>query len=347
MFIKKIVSASIFTIFVSVSAFSQNNEMANEDSKIEETAESQIAADTRLAFPEIWGYVMTGRENEFNPDYPITDVGYFISAVNTFSDIPKVPEKAKYFSNYGGKVHLVTSCDSKSQTHLLLDPKLSLRNKIIKQLIEASKTYDGLQIDWELVPADDWENYFNFLKILKKKLRKGQTLSVAISARVKTLEKDAYDYARLSKVADKIIIMAYDQHWSTSAPGPIASPTWGTRIFNYAKDIIPEEKLVFGAPFYSRAWTNEDIGAKAWKNRSVENLLEENKVQPKDILTDEEGNKYFKLKKERTITVYFDDTETSVNRLKVYKDIGINRIAFWRVGQENEDFWENLKIELK
>lgn len=305
---------------------------------------SESQTDFALAFNEIWGYVMIGREKEFSNDYPITDVGYFISAVNEYGHIPLPKTKEEVFPDYKGKVHIVTSCDSKGQTHLLLEPKSKARKTIIDELIKAAETYDGLQIDWELVPKNDDKNFFDFLTILKKKL-KGKPLTVAIPARLKTLEKDPYDYARLSTIADKIIVMAYDQHWSTSAPGPIASPDWGVKILNYAKTVIPEEKFIMGAPLYSRAWTNENIGGRAWINRSVERLIKENNVSQKDIKSDSEGNKYFKLKKERTITVYFDDTETSTARLSKYKEEGINRVAFWRVGQENEDFWKKLKAE--
>lgn len=309
-------------------------------------AESDVtgpAMENSLAFKEIWGYVMTGREDSFSPMYPVSDAGYFWSAVDSFGNIPQAPERNKYFSNYEGRVHFTTSCDSRGQTHLLLTEK-NLQKRIVKQLIEASATYEGLQIDWELVLKEDDMVFYDFLKTLKKKL-KGKILSVAVPARLKTLERDAYDYERLSTVADKIIIMAYDQHWSTSAAGPVASPEWGKRIYEYAKTVIPEEKLILGAPFYGRAWVNEDIGNRAWTNISVERIKKENNVTDKDIKTDKNGNRYFTLEKKRKITLYFDDNESELNRLKLYSEAGASRIAFWRIGQENPELWNFLRLE--
>lgn len=343
MFIKKI----IFIILVSLSFSSCFSEISLEPPENAELSsvepENKDPESQKLAFIEIWGYVMEGREDTFSPFFPVTDVGYFWSAVDTYSNIPEPPERSKYFENYAGRIHFVTSCDSRSQTHLLLSQK-NLRKKIINQLVEASKTYDGLQIDWELVPKDDDMIFYDFLKTLKKKL-KGKTLSAAIPARVKTLEKDPYDYARLCEVCDKIIIMAYDQHWSTSAPGPVASSDWGKRIYDYAKTVIPPEKLVLGAPFYGRAWVNEDLGGKAWTNISVERIRRENKVSASDIKTDENGNKYFSLEKKRTITFYFDDTESEIARLESYLDAGVTKVAFWRIGQENPELWDFLEIK--
>lgn len=311
---------------------------------MENAEESQsIIKSPSLAFKEIWGYVMTGREESFSSFYPVTDVGYFWDAVDTYSNIPLPPERGEHFASYAGRVHFVTSCDSRSQTHLLLSEK-SLRKKIIRQLVSASETYEGLQIDWELVPKNDDMIFYGFLKTLKKKL-KGKMLTVAVPARLKTLEKDPYDYARLSTVADRIIIMAYDQHWSTSEPGPVSSPDWGTRIYSYAKTVIPEEKLIMGAPFYGRAWTDEDLGGRAWTNISAEKIRRENKIKDADIKTDENGNKYFTMEKKRTITFYFDDTESEICRLKKYAESGVENVAFWRIGQENPEIWNFLGIK--
>ena len=46
---------------------------------------------------------------------------------------------------------------------------------------------------------------------------------MCVPARNKTLDDDMFDYAELSKIADRIFIMAYDQHWSTSKAGPVAA----------------------------------------------------------------------------------------------------------------------------
>lgn len=337
MLIKKL----IFIFFFSLALIPAFSEIAPETSGNEQNA--QKSGSSKVQFDEIWGYVMNGRENSFSTIFPVTDIGYFWEAVDSYGNVPEPPARDRHFADYAGRVHLVSSCDSRGQTHLLLSEK-HLRESIISQLVKAAKSYDGLQIDWELVPKNDDMIFYNFLKTLKKKLN-GKMLTLAIPARVKTLEKDPYDYERLSKVADKIIVMAYDQHWSSSAPGPIASPDWGKRIYDYAKTKIPEEKLVLGAPFYGRAWVNEDIGNRAWTNLSTERIMRENKIKDSDIKTDKNGNKYFTMKRQRTITFYFDDTESEINRLKFYQEAGAERIAFWRIGQENPEIWNHLEIK--
>ncbi len=295
----------------------------------------------KIPFKEIWGYVMIGEESSLKASYPCTDIGYFVNAVNTFSEFVPVPKRAEKFPDYKGRIHLVTSVDSKAQTHLLLDPKLPLRNKIIKELLEQTEEYDGLQIDWESVPKEDDEHFWEFLKILKKKL-KGKPLSVAIPARTKTLEKDAYDYAKLSKIVDKIIVMAYDEHWSTSAPGPIASFSWCKRIADYAKTVIPEEKLVMGCHFYSRSWSQPRWSSQAFRMYKIDDIVKSNKVS--SFTKSATGDLSFSYEEKRTIKVFYDTIESSAARCKMYRDNEIARLSFWRIGQEIPEFWDKIEI---
>ena len=189
---------------------------------------------------------------------------------------------------------------------------------------------------------EDDENFLSFLKALKKKL-KGKMLTVAVPARLKTLEKDAYNYKKISEIADKIIVMAYDEHWSTSAPGPVASFAWCARVAEYSKSVIPEEKLVMGCHFYSRAWNNEDVGRKAYRMYKIEDLIKENKV--KDFKKSPDGDLSFSFEKKTKVTVFYDTVESAAEKCRMYLDSGISRLSFWRVGQESPEFWEQLAIK--
>ena len=329
-----LLSFIFFSFFYSsINLFAQNENIPQIENS---EAEKEI-----LGFKELWGYVMIGEESFLSADYPLTDVGYFVSAVNNFSDFAPVPKRADKFPNFKGRVHIVSSVDSKAQAHLLLDPKLPLRNKIIKQIVKEAQDYDGVQIDWEVVMKDDNRNFWNFLKMLKKRLH-GKMLTVAIPARTRTLEKDAYDYAELSKIADKIIVMAYDEHWSTSEPGPIASLAWCKRIADYSKTVIPEEKLVMGCPFYARAWNDECVGRKAYRMYRVDNVIKD--VQAKTFKISANGDLSFTYDTTTRVTMFYDTVESSLKRCRNYKENQIDRLAFWRVGQENPEFWENIEI---
>ncbi len=295
-----------------------------------------------LCFNEIWGYVMVGRENEFSPAMPLSDVGYFVGAIGIYSEVLPVVAKEKHFAHYTGRVHLVTTVDTRAQVHVLLDPTLPLRKKLLAGLVEAASTYDGLQIDWEAIGERDIESFLSFLQELKDGLGE-KTLSVALPARTKTLTKDPFDYARIATIADRMIIMAYDEHWSTSKPGAVASYDWCKRIAEYTLLHVPTEKIVMGLPFYGRTWGSYTDANRAFGMANISRLQKENGIHDSHIQR-ENGIPSFTYEHKTTVTVWYNDAESIRTLASLYKALGIAHIGFWRVGQEEQSIWQELKL---
>lgn len=290
-----------------------------------------------LFFGEIWGYLLDGRENDLMPaTNSLTDIGYFGAGISTFGNLTGVPNPRKVRSS-GMRVHMVIADNSRALTHFCLSPEYSVRKKLINDIVEAASGFDGVQIDFELVSAADKQHYLSFLSELKRRMPK-KIISVAIPARVKTLKEDAYSYAELNGIVDRIVVMAYDEHWSTSKPGPVASIEWCKRIMNYATKVISANKLIMGLPFYGRAW-NTDNTEGAYKFTSIERVQNEQAlstiVRINDIPT-------FSVIKQVEYKFYYDDLHSLTKRMTMYSDGGVQNIAFWRLGQEDVNVWNYL-----
>ncbi len=358
-FLKKHFAASAVAMMLMFTSFSCQSSKGVEEEEEEKTETQEDEEefvyeepyvvpdplDEAFSYNEIWGYVMEGRESEFNRSAPITDVGYFVSSMNVYSEMPKVPTRSKFFKKYNGRVHLVTSVDSQTQAHLLLDPTLPLRERIIEQMVAAAQSYEGLQIDWENIPKSDTERFFEFLRLVREKLPKEKILSIATKARMRTLKDDPFAYAPLAEICDKILIMAYDEHWSTSKPGPIASTNWCKRIAEYAKTQIPEDKLIMGLSLYGRTWLSVPVRGQAWYHSGIERIKRENGVE--SVKRDEYGIPHFTFTESATITGYYDDEESLRIRCQMYTDLDIKNIGFWRLGFESPEFWKHIKISEK
>ena len=101
-----------------------------------------------------------------------------------------------------------------------------------------------------------------------------RVLSAALPARTKKLSRDAYDYAKITALVDRVFVMAYDEHWSRGVPGPVASFRWCQNIAEYALTSVGTEKLIMGQPFYGRTWGNVNPN-KAFFYSGIQRQLQE------------------------------------------------------------------------
>ena len=293
-----------------------------------------------LEFEEIWGYVMTDREKYFSKDMPITDLCYFSADVNSYGELSYIPNP-KQFAGFKGRIHLVVTCTGRALTHFSMTPGTKEYKGILDAIESASKKYDGIQVDYENIGARDAGNFLTYLKDIRKRIGPDKMLSVALPARTRAISDDIFNYKKIEPLVDRILIMAYDEHWSGSKPGPVASMDWCKKVADYAKSVIPQKKLIMGLPFYGRSWEDYSY-SDAWIYTSMNRIMKENDVHR---IERDNGVAHVSFDVKTHVEAYFDDAYSLVERSKMYKSAGIQSIGFWRIGQEDSEIWKHLKIK--
>jgi spore germination protein YaaH len=325
-----------------------------------------------VKFKEVWGYLMRGEEKVFKGTEPVTDVCYFSCGINSSGRInvnvtpPVLPE----LNGQKRRIHMVIAdLENTRMMTYILDPEKDARALLVNDIIEVSKKFDGVQIDFEAVATKDSANFLEFLRMIKAGLEPCKTFSIALPAKVIKVD-NAYDYKAISAIVDKVFIMAYDQHWSTSKPGPVASLSWCRDILTYAITEIPPEKLIMGIPLYGRSWKNEKIvkkirtgkkhaknGKKNKKRRTIivtKNVTKSRSVKTnnissliagKNIVKEYSPEAGFKLEyggSSKEI-LYCDDVNATMEKFLYYRE-HVDSIGFWRLGMESPDMWKEITI---
>ncbi|MCL2094279.1 MAG: glycosyl hydrolase family 18 protein [Treponema sp.] len=291
------------------------------------------------AFDEVWAYLVAGREFALDLSLPLTDIAYFGADVDSYGNLVGIPNFVN-IAHFPGRKHLVAASTGRAVTYFILLEGRPEREALIRTLLEASAPYDGLQINFENVPPQSSGAYISFLRELRAGLRPDQMLSVAIAARVRTLQNDVYDYARILPIVDRMLVMAYDEHWSTSAPGPIASMGWSQRVARYALDTIGSEKLIMGLPFYGRRWGNLSPNM-AFIHSGIETIMREEGITE---VGRDNGVPHFRYSTQVDMTVYYEDEYSLSARLQMYRDMGVRSVGFWRLGQETPAIWPQIRV---
>jgi spore germination protein YaaH len=295
----------------------------------------------RPVFKEIWAYLLRGQEEELTGSEPITDLCYFGASLTRDGRITEAVARPAVTLKNGSKpaIHLViVELSNYALMHFSLNPRYGVRSLLIEDISRVSEGFDGVQIDFESIAQDDADFFIDFLKELKSRLPGEKKLSVALPARTKPIANDAYDYSRIAQIVDRMVIMAYDEHWSTSSPGPVASLPWCQRVVDYAKSAVESDKIVMGLPLYGRAWQDKRL-AKALLFRNVQELVAE---KQSTVNYAPELGAFFEYSENVVVKVFYDDHRTILEKLRLYRARDIDSVSFWRIGQGPPQLWSSI-----
>lgn len=227
---------------------------------------------------------------------------------------------------------------------LLTNP--ALRTKAITNLETYIKKYnlDGINIDFEMVDAQDKDNLSAFMKELSERL-KPQGYIISIDVFPKQDESNdvaiAYDYAQLAKYADKIMIMTYDNHGTWSDAGPIADIRWVENNLTYALKFIPKNKLYLGLAAYGYDWSSKGVESLEYnalmalsKRYNSQILWDEVSKSPHFSYTNADGVSH---------QVWYENKESLKYKLDLITKYDIAGAALWKLGEEDPGSWPVLK----
>ncbi|WP_066637911.1 glycosyl hydrolase family 18 protein [Desulfolucanica intricata] len=230
----------------------------------------------------------------------------------------------------------------KGNYEVLADEKiLNLAAKNIVNLVIAND-YDGINIDFELIPPQLSNEFATFIKLIKSELQ-NKLVMVSVFPKVDFPEQyhGAHDYQKLEPFADYICLMAYDKSSPKTGPGPIAPIRWVEDNINNALKTIPPHKLILAVNAYGYDWslqsgTVEAVGISQAEKKAAVNqtkLLWDRPSQTPYFNYQENNNKH---------TVWYENNQSVALKVNLAQKYNLAGIAFWRLGYENKAFINEL-----
>lgn len=262
--------------------------------------------------------------------------------------------------NYVKKAHekgiqvwaLFSNQFSKSLTHEVLSSTRK-RENLIKELLALSVIYelDGINVDFENVGQEDGEYFVQFMKELTPYL-KNQGLVVSVDMYVPSAWTAHYGRDEVGEVVDYVMIMAYDEHWSTSPEsGSVASIDFVERGILKTLEEVPKEKTVLGLPYYTRLWKEEDVdgtinvSSKAYSMEKAYSILLEAKAEL--VWLDNIKQYYGEYREDDIVYKMWLEEERSIEeKVKLMEKYELAGVAGWKIGLEKEEIWDVLEAYL-
>ena len=232
-------------------------------------------------------YVASGTANATSLDrdaHAVTTIGIDGVVVSpTGNSVSKLPEDAirlvtaahsrgltaeLLVSNYDSKTSDSTPSDFSPKTAAALLENPEHRSAVITELVAqvAAAGFDGVQIDLESLSLKDCAGLVAFTTQLHEALGAPKSVSMAVTAESSSGRYlDAgYDFARLTPLLSRVVLMAYDQHGPTwSKPGPVGGLPWvATTLTALIAAGVPSARIDLGVASYGYSWPGNGSDGK-------------------------------------------------------------------------------------
>ncbi len=232
----------------------------------------------------------------------------------------------------------------------------SVRARHIDAIVNETLTYnyDGIDIDYEFLPASLREEYSAFIVELAENLHaQGKLLTIAVHAKdCDYCGLGSYqDWETLGKVVDRLRIMTYDYHWRGGGPGPVAPLYWVNRVGAYAKGVVDPAKVVIGVPFYGYNWPVGGGTARGQTWDMINDIIQTYdldvnlKESNENGLVQENWIRY-STRSEGTREVWFATSSGLDAKLRMVQEMDLAGIAIWQLGGEDPRNWEVIRSRL-
>jgi cellulose synthase/poly-beta-1,6-N-acetylglucosamine synthase-like glycosyltransferase/peptidoglycan/xylan/chitin deacetylase (PgdA/CDA1 family)/spore germination protein YaaH len=210
-----------------------------------------------------------------------------------------------------------------------------LEKKLVARLAAIGAA--GVNLDLEELQPEDSESFLEFIVELRAALHaRSMRLTVDVP-----FHDPAFDFEYIGDIADAVMVMAYDQHYPSSTPGPIASRTWLKESYDEVLARLPADRVVVVLGSYGYDWK---LGEKAppaedLSFRAAMDLARAADAQPVFEEQIENGHFGYRDHVGENHEVWFQDALATWNQVATLRERQISRIGLWRLGTEDETLW--------
>ena len=197
----------------------------------------------------------------------------------------------------------------------------------------ASQRYAGLVLDFEALERGDVRSLLRVVKAIADSAHGRAIATIAVA--VPATDTAAYPARAIAGVADFVMPMLYDQHWSTPKPGPISEPSWVRSSLAMRLKEVGGERMIAALPVYGYRWRTSGAPAEPVSFVDARRAADQAGV----VLTRDTRTSTLRAVRTGEWEIWVTDAELLGTLVRQTRDAGVQRVAMWRIGQEDPASW--------
>jgi len=202
----------------------------------------------------------------------------------------------------------------------------------IASLMDSSR-YHGVVIDFEGMTPRDLDQLLAFTRAVADSVRAHGVSTVVIA--VPAGDTAAYPAALLLQSADLIMPILYDQHWSASPPGPVASPEWVTRNLGTRVAEVGAARIVAAFPLYGYRW-RKAAETEVISFDDARRLT----TMTNTALARDHASATLHATSPEGWELWVSDRVLLETLVREARQLGVRTFALWRLGLEDQAVWD-------
>lgn len=224
-------------------------------------------------------------------------------------------------------------------TVLVRDPEM--QRKMIRELgiIMREKGYEGLDIDFEFIQADDREEFAAFVASATRAMNSiGFPVTVALAPKISRdqpgLLYEGVDYRLLGEAANRVLLMTYEWGYTYGPPMAVAPLNMVRRVVDFAVTEIPAGKITLGIPNYGYDWplpyvrgTTQARTISNWE--AVQIAIDHGVAIQFDEVAMSPFFRYWQYGIQHE--VWFEDVRSIKAKFELLKEYGLSGVGYWQL----------------
>lgn len=225
----------------------------------------------------------------------------------------------------------------------------SARDNLVNQLISAALKYDldGINVDFEALGSEVGDGFIQFIRELSLKCANNDIV-LSVDNYVPSAHTKMYYRDEQARFADYVVLMAYDEHYSGSDEGSVASIGFVRQGVEDTLEEVPADQLILGIPLYTRVWkltpseeseTGYTVSSQAVGMGEVDTRMAVNKATMTWL--EDVGQYYTEYEHEgSTYKIWIEEQNSIEEKMNVFVENDLAGVSFWKIGFEKANIWD-------
>ena len=213
------------------------------------------------------------------------------------------------------------------------------RQALVTQIFDRIEKKDdkGVVIDFKELTDNSVGPLMIFLSEINKRLTAAGRLTIVTAPAY----DPRIDFWKLSKVADQVILLGYDQHWEGGGPGPLSAQGWFETFLDRVFRTNSGTKFIIAVGSYAMDWSQGNEARRISVTEAWD-LVDDAKSTYVFDSTSLNATFGYRSGEQEDRRVWVLDGVTGYNQIAAALAMRPGGLALWRLGTEDPTIWSTF-----